>query len=278
MPNNKLSGSRILVVGGTSGIGFAIAQLALESNANVIIASSSTSKIQAAIKRLQESCPDSTASIAGHPVALGDETAEENIIKLFEYATSPSLFPPSGQEGDSNTEGKDRILLDHIAFTAGNIPNLHPPTSPSINKAYINSIGDVRVIGAALLAKHSQKYLRQSRSSSITLTSGANVDRPQKGWTFGAMMSGATEGMARGLAVDLAPVRVNVVSPGAVDTEIFDRFGDKREEFMKKFGEQTLTGSVGKPMDIAEAYVYAMRDWNLAGEKIGSNGGRLLHT
>ena len=276
MPNSKLSQARILVVGGTSGIGFAVAQLALESNANVIIASSSPSKIEAAIKRLQKSYPDSTSSIAGHSVDLGDETAEESIVKLLEYATSPSLFPSSKKENEN--EGKERILLDHIAFTAGNIPTLHPPTSPSINKGYINSIGNIRVIGAALITKHSQNYLRQSHSSSITLTSGANVDRPQKGWTFGAMMSGATEGMARCLAVDLAPVRVNVVSPGAIDTEIFSRFGDKREEFMKKFGEQTLTGTVGQPRDIGEAYVYAMRDWYLTGEKIGSNGGRLLHT
>lgn len=278
MANDKLSQARILILGGTSGIGFAVAQLALESNANIIIASSSSAKIQSAIKRLQESYPDSVASIAGYAVDLADEAAEENIIKLLDYATSPSLFPSSRDEDDKENPGQDRVLLDHISFTAGNIPTLHLPTSPSVNKTYINSIGDVRVIGAAFIAKHSQKYLRQSPSSSITLTSGANVERPQKGWTFGAMMGGALEGMARGLAVDLAPVRVNVVAPGSVDTEIFDRFGDKKEEFMKKFGEQTLTGAVGKPRDVAEAYLYAMRDWFLTGNKIGSNGGRLLYT
>lgn len=275
MPN-KLSQTRILVVGGTSGIGFAVAQLALESNANIIIASSDPAKVQTAIKRLQEDYPDSAQSIAGHPVDLSSETAEENVIKLLEYATSPSLFPSSSNKDDDGEN--DRILLDHITFTAGNLPTLHPPTSPSVNKAYINSFGNVRVIGAALLAKHSQKYLRQSHSSSITLTSGVNVDRPQKGWTFGAMMAAATEGMARGLAVDLAPVRVNVVSPGAVDTELFSIFGDKREEFLKMFGKQTLTGQVGKPADIGEAYIYSMRDWFLTGEKIGSNGGSLLST
>lgn len=255
-------------------MGFAVAELALESNANVIIASSSASKVQTAIKRLQESYPDASASIAGHPVDLGNEKAEESVVKLLEYATSPSIFPSSTNQGDN----EDRVLLDHIAVTAGDSLTLHPPISPSVNRAYIQSIGDVRIVGAALLAKHSPKYLRQSHSSSITLTSGSNTDRPQKGWTFGAMMGGATEGMARGLAVDLAPVRVNVVSPGAVDTEIFERLGDKREEILKKYAAQTLTGAVGQPSDIGEAYLYCMRDWFLTGEKIGSNGGRLLHT
>ena len=81
----------------------------------------------------------------------------------------------------------------------------------------------------------------------------------------------------RGLAVDLAPIRINLVSPGVVDTEFYNYFaGEGLEEMMKYFRSETLVGMVGRPEDVAEAYVYAMRDGFVTGSVITSDGGRLL--
>lgn len=88
----------------------------------------------------------------------------------------------------------------------------------------------------------------------------------------------AKEGMARGLAVDLKPVRVNCVSPGAIDTELFDRFGSRgsREQIVEMYKNKTLVKRIGKPEDIAEAYLYLMRDGFVTGTTLLSDGGYVL--
>lgn len=92
-----------------------------------------------------------------------------------------------------------------------------------------------------------------------------------------AASGSAIEGMARGLAVDLAPIRVNMVSPGAVLTEIFGTLEtDNLDKMIEMFRSRTLTGEIGKPEDVAEAYLYAMKDRFLTGGFIGSNGGMML--
>lgn len=81
------------------------------------------------------------------------------------------------------------------------------------------------------------------------------------------------KGWQRGLAVDLAPIRVNAVSPGSVKTDLFDGLSAEAIEGMRK---ATLTGRLGRPEDLAESYLYAMRDGFLTGSTIHSHGGRLL--
>ena len=79
-------------------------------------------------------------------------------------------------------------------------------------------------------------------------------------------------GMTRGLALDLAPRRVNCVSPGATITELWGpkEMREKRAEMMK---ERMLLGKVGSPEEVAEVYVYLMRSWNATGSVVSSNGG-----
>ena len=81
----------------------------------------------------------------------------------------------------------------------------------------------------------------------------------------------------RGLAVDMAPIRVNCVSPGAVHTELFNDIPEDRlQSVLEGMAGGTLVGRVGKPEDVAEAYIYAMKDGFCTGTIIESHGGRLL--
>lgn len=101
--------------------------------------------------------------------------------------------------------------------------------------------------------------------------------RPNKGWTLIAAWGSGVEGITRGLAVDLAPTRVNMVSPGAVHTELFNDISeDKLPGVLKGFSDGTLVGEVGTPENLAEAYLYSMRDGFTTGAMISSDGGRLL--
>ena len=66
------------------------------------------------------------------------------------------------------------------------------------------------------------EYMKKSSSSSITLTGGTNTARPVAGWSIPAAVGGASEGLVRGFAVDLKPIRVNLVHPGAIRTELVE--------------------------------------------------------
>ena len=273
---NKLANTRVLIVGGTSGIGFAVARVALEHGASIIVASSKPDKVNSAIARLKSFYPDEehTNRIAGTVCNLADrKTLEANVVNLYNFATAPDTFPDT--KGTQTTDGK--VLLDHVVMTAGDALSLLKPTDPTFDVSYIESSGTVRFIGSLILAKHAPTYLRQAPSSSMTFTSGALTTRPAPGWTLMAASGSAIEGMARGLAVDLAPIRVNMVSPGAVLTEIFGTLEtDNLDKMIEMFRSRTLTGEIGKPEDVAEAYLYAMKDRFLTGGFIGSNGGMML--
>lgn len=277
----KLHNTRVLLIGGTSGIGFAVARASLEHGASIILASSSPEKVQSAIEKLKALYPEEPyiSRIAGKPCDLSnDETIEDNIVSLFKYATVKDLFGASEGAGAGDSDGI--VPINHIVFTAGTVPRNLPATDPGVDVAYIRSLNTVRFIGGALVAKHAPTYLPSpaSASSSITYTSGGLISRPRPGMALGIAGGGSVEGLARGLAVDLAPVRVNVVSLGPVKTELFDLFGDEKtvEGILESFGKETLLGSVGAPGDAAETYLGLMRDNFVTGTIVRSDGGFAL--
>ena len=139
---------------------------------------------------------------------------------------------------------------------------------------------DVRLFSSIFLAKLAPAYMTVSSRSSITFTSGVNAAKPMAGWSVAAAGGGAREGLTRGLAVDLKPIRVNGVSPGAILTELFDTFAggdpERLEAIKKTWGARTLGGEIGKPEDTAEAYLYCMKDGFVTGQTILTDGGYTL--
>jgi NAD(P)-dependent dehydrogenase (short-subunit alcohol dehydrogenase family) len=257
---NKLTSSRILIFGGSSGIGYSIAEASLEQGATVIISSSSSSKIQTAISALQAAYPSAKDRITGYVRDLSDANRlEESITSLFE-----------------EVGGKGKLLLDHIVFTAGDVYSLPKLAEVKIQDVHVRAT--VRFYAPLLTAKHAPKYLKPGPASSITLTSGSvAAERPLPGYSVIAGLASAIPGLMRGLAVDLAPIRVNAVLLGTVDTPLFDNFPpDLKEMVLESFKKGNLTGAVGRPEDVAEAYLYAMRDWNLTATIIRTNGGMLM--
>lgn len=128
-----------------------------------------------------------------------------------------------------------------------------------------------------LLTKHTAKYLNPGPASSITLTSAVVSRKPIKDWSVVASYATGLHGMMRNLAVDLAPVRVNLISPGAVLTPLWDGMPEEqRGAFLESEKGKCTTGEVGKPEDVAESYLYVMRDRNVSGSVIDTNGGSLL--
>lgn len=256
---SKLHGKRILIFGGTSGIGFAVAEGCFEHGANVIITGSKADRLETTVQRLQDRYGDLQGRVTTHVCDLSDEdNLESNVVQLFQAATN---------------NGSHK--LNHISFSAGDavmVQKKEDVTIPMLREQEV-----VRFLGTVMIAKHINGYMDESADSSFTLTGGVNSWKPAKGWSFIAGSGARLEDLARGLAVDLAPVRVNLVSPGAIDTELLRRAERARGVNLREFfREKTLVKRLGRPEDIAEAYLYMMKDGFVTGTVLETNGGYLL--
>ncbi|KAH6892887.1 hypothetical protein B0T10DRAFT_400206 [Thelonectria olida] len=258
---HKLRSHRVLVLGGSSGIGFAVAEAALEHGADVIISSSNAGKIDNALQRLEshiQTAELSPSKVCGKPCDLASmDTLEENIKNLLEFATQ---------------DGK----LDHVVFTAGD--SFIPPSLESVTVEDISKASMVRVTGAIILAKHLPRYINQSTRSSFTVTSSTTDWRPAgTGWSVLKGAAGGVEPMARALAVDLKPIRVNCVTPGFVRTELFDGFPKEAlDSMISSMERDSVLGNMGTASELAKAYIYLMKSTFATGSTVVVDGGRMI--
>lgn len=262
---NKLQDARVLLIGGTSGIGFATAEAAIEGGAVVIVSSSTSERLASALDRLKTSYPEAAAAnkIHGHLVDLSNaSTLEAGLKALLDYATN------------NNT-----TKLDHITYTAANIPKLPPVADYQASETKPDTM-ILRYDGPIVLGKLAPAYMNPGPRSSITFTGASTAAKPTPGRAILTAVGAATEGIARGLAVDLAPIRVNAVSPGTTDTELLRALAGPDPKVQAGFKEMlkkvTLLNKVAEPEDVAEAYIYLMKDSNITGVTIYSDTGRQL--
>lgn len=251
----KLRDKRVLIVGGTSGIGFAVAEACVEHGAHVIVASSTSAKVSKTIDRLKSAYPTFASNVSGTTCDLSKhETLEQNITALFEFV------------------GKG---VHHVVFSAGDALKLIPLSE--ISSDYLRDSPTVRFLAPMILSKIAPQFMAPGPESSITFTGGTNSVKPAPGWGILAAYGAGLEGLTRGMAKDLKPMRVNLVSPGAVLTEIWDAIPEEaREGLLEAFKADTLVGKLGTPEDVAEAYLYAMKDQFVTGSIISTDGGRIL--
>lgn len=234
----RLDGARVLVVGGGSGIGFAVAEAAKAESAEIDIASTSAEKLEAAAERL-----------GGAKWTVLDITDEDAVA---------DFFASSGE-------------FDHVVSTAGDWGKARRGPFVEMDMGDAEALFRVRFWGAAILAKHAASRIREG--GSITLTSGMSAFRPQKGSVMATAMAGSVEHLAYGLAVELAPIRVNAVFPGGVATEIFAGLPEEmRNTEEARFASQPLP-RISRPEEVAQAYLYAMKATYTTGQVIKVDGG-----
>ena len=237
----NLDGQKIVVIGGSSGMGLATARAAAMDGAEVTIASSRQGRVDAALGELPTGC-------VGAALDVRDE------------AEVASLFERLGE-------------LDHLVFTAGDAFTPRPLADVVLSDA--RSVLDVRFWGAVTVVKYAAPRIRAG--GSIGLTTGTIGQRPVPGASLAAAGAGATEGLVRGLAVELAPIRVNAVRAGAVRTPMWDGIPeDQREVLFARLAQGTLTGAVGDPAQLAAAHLYLMQNVYVTGTVLTVDGGLLL--
>ncbi len=244
MATDLLRDKRVIVIGGSSGIGFAVARGALAEGARVVIGSRDSVRVDEARERLG-------AGAAGVTVDVRDETS---VAAFFDEVGA----------------------FDHLVFTAGDWDAIRRPgTVAELDFDDARAIFAVRFWGALAAVKHAQAGI--SPHGSITLTDGLVAHRPRKGAPLNTAMAGAIEHLTRALAVDLAPIRVNAVCPGFVLTEVWDAIPeDQRDERIRRMTERQPLPRAGDPAEVAQAYLYLMRGGFSTGQVLMVDGGMSL--
>ncbi|TCU13494.1 SDR family oxidoreductase [Rhizobium sullae] len=244
MATAEIANSRILIVGGGSGMGLALAKRSLAAGAEVIIAGRNADKLRRVSEDLQNPEALRTAAI---DIAHEDQVAD--------------LFRRIGR-------------LDHIVSTAADIEGAYE-LLPSLDLRAAQRVVESKIYGPLLLAKHGAPLL--SANGSITFTSGIAAYRPSARGSVVAAVNAALEGLVRALAVELAPIRVNAISPGWVDTPIWTVVaGDKKDDTLSAMAERLPVGRVGRADDIADAIGFLMGNGFTTGTVLHVEGGHRL--
>ncbi|WP_217555162.1 SDR family oxidoreductase [Streptomyces sp. GbtcB6] len=236
-----LQGQRVVVIGGTGGIGLAVAEGAAREGARVVVASRRQESVDAALKVLPE---DTEGQVL--------DATDEDAVRGF--------FTRLG-------------AYDHLVYTAGDSLLLESVAGTDIAAA--RNFLDTRLWGAYAAVKYGAGSIRPG--GSVVLTTGTAGSRPLPGSSVASALCGAMESLTRALAVELAPVRVNVVSPGVVRTELWRELPEAdREGLFRSSAESLPVGRVGEPADVAEAYLYLMRGGYSTGSVVVVDGGGTL--
>ncbi len=237
----NLDGKRIVIIGGTSGIGLAVAQGAIAEGAEVVVGSSQAGNVETATRDLGNRA-------SGHAINVRDEAS---VAAFFNQAGS----------------------FDHLVFTAGDWGGFRTPRP--ITETDFDAVAEayqVRYWGALKAIKHGVPSLREG--GSVVLTNGMIAHRPRKGTPISTAMAGGIEHLVRGLAVDLAPIRVNVVCPGAIRTGVWDSIpAETREAQFKAMTGRLPIARIGEPNEVAEAYLYLMKAGYTTGQVLLVDGG-----
>jgi NAD(P)-dependent dehydrogenase (short-subunit alcohol dehydrogenase family) len=232
---------RVVIVGGSSGIGLAVAQEAASEGAEVVIISSNAERVQEAIRSIG-------GKARGQVVDVSDEKAVE------------SFFANHG-------------AFDHLVFTAGDNLQLHELATTDLKQA--RRAFELRYWSALATIKYGSPKIR--KGGSIVLTTGVAGRRPHSGWVIAASVCGTIEALTRALAIELAPIRVNAVSPGVVRTNLWQNMSSaEREQLFESVGKRLPVGRVGEAQDIAQAFLFLMKEGFSTGQTVVVDGGTVL--
>jgi len=237
----------IVVIGGSSGIGLAVARRSLDDGATVVIAGRSQQRLDAARADLARTGPPA-GRLSAHPVDIGDLA---QVTRLFERVGT----------------------LSHLVVTAADLP--YGPVVSLSEDSILRAVRS-KILGPLFAAQ--QAAPRITKPGSITFTSGIAASRPAPGGALAATVNGALESMVLALALELAPIRVNAVSPGWVDTPVWDRLAtpDVKNARLADLAARLPARRLGRPEDIANAVAFLIADTFVTGTVLHAEGAQVL--
>lgn len=232
---SSIQARRVLVVGGSSGIGQAVAAQSLARGAKVTIASRSPDKLR-----------NAAASLGGTVrTAVLDSTDAQAVEAFF----------------------NGEAAFDHIVVSAA---------VTAIASVRDLSLADARSAMESKFwgAYHVARSAKLTERGSLTLVSGFLADRPAAGAALQGAINAGLDSLARGLALEMSPVRVNTVSPGMIDTPLWSGMDSASREAMYAGVAASVPARVmGQPEDVANAVLYLMQTPFATGSTVRVDGG-----
>jgi NAD(P)-dependent dehydrogenase (short-subunit alcohol dehydrogenase family) len=234
----SLSNQRILVIGGTSGIGFATAAAALEAGADVTVASRNQKKLDAVETKLD----------SGVQTRVLD-TGDNNLLERF----------------FQQEQAWDHVVVSAAQTKGGPVRDL--------SLADAAAAMDSKFWGAYRVARAA----RIKDDGSLTFISGFLSERPSGTAVLQGVINAALESLARGLALEFAPIRVNAVSPGLIETPIWDHLpSEKRQALFEGTASRLPAHRISQPHEIANAVLFLMTTPFATGSTVRVDGGGVI--
>lgn len=239
MNGHTLSNQHVVIVGGSSGIGLATGSLAKQLGADVTLISRDAKKLDQASQQID-----------GVHTLIADFADEAAISAAFE-----TLLP-----------------VDHVYVAAGSFVggSVLEGSMADFHRAIDTRLwGSVHVVRAAVP--------KMNGVGSLTFTGGLSTDRPVAGAWATAVATAAAEQLARALALELAPIRVNAVSPGWTDTPMWNEiFGEAKQEVFSGVATQVPVKRLSTAAEVAQAVIFLMYSGTVTGEVIHVDSGHRL--
>ncbi len=236
----RFQGQRIVIIGGSSGIGLATAKMAAAEGATVVIGGRSEEKLRQAKGQIQ-----------GKVEVFSVNSMDETSVRTF--------FDKVGEFNHLTTPGSEAAM---------------GPFREMDTRAARASF-DSKFWGQYYAAKYGAPELRSG--GSITFFAGVWSQRPAPGSSVITAINSAIEGLSRSLALELAPIRVNSISPGITDTPLYSGMpADRKEAMFKQVAESLPVKRIGRPEDIAQAVLFLMSNGFTTGCTIYVDGGALI--
>lgn len=238
----SLEGKKVLVVGGSTGMGLGAAKLIAAAGAKVTLASRSQEKLDAAVKE-----------IGSNAEAHALDATDDNAVEAF--------FADSGPGGG---------MWDHVIASIGRggrgkLPDMSMETAFAAMDAKFWAY--FRIARAAKIAE----------DGSLTFVSGGLSRKPAPGAALVSAVNGAVESMTLGLALDMSPTRVNTLCPGMIDTPLWDQFSEEdRKAFYARTADRLPVKRIGYPEDAGQAIVMLMTNPFATGTILDLDGGNFL--
>lgn len=235
-----LSEKKVVVVGGSSGIGLAVAKMARAEGASVTILGRSLTKLQRAKNLIASEVK--TISIDVMEIEAVDRAFKEigNLDHLFISAQDAATAPLA-----ETTMEKLRMTLDS------------------------------KIWGALHVVK--QAASRMALNGSITFISGLAARRGYPNFAVAGAANAGIEAVARKSAIELSPIRVNTVCAGVIETEMLDRvFGENRDKVVESIAQKLPVKRIGKPEEVADAVLFLMNNGFATGSTLLLDGGDAL--
>ena len=244
----SLKDKHIVLIGASSGMGLATAKAAAEAGAKVTL-----------VSRKPDSLERAVAAVGARAQGIVADIGDEHAILVPRRYANESLFTQVEQ-------------VDHLVTAAADLT-----FSPiqQLDGAAAEQIIASKILGPFYAVKHGASRL--SKNGSIVFISGFSAWKPVPGTALIAAVDGALAAFCRSLAVELAPIRVNVMAPGVVETLMWQSVPEQqRQAFFATVSEQLPVKRMGSLTDMADAVLYLMQSGFITGTVLHVDGGHQL--